>query len=57
MSEKTLGFVNKNVNPLCQICFFDKKNINHLCKMKMDEITNLMPLNFTETHIQYISKN
>jgi len=57
VSEKTLGFVNKNVNPLCQICFFDKKNTNQLCKMKMNEITNLMPLNFTETHIQYISKN
>ena len=51
------GFVNKNINPLCQISFFDKKNTNQLCKMKMNEITNLMPLNFTETQIQYISKN
>ena len=56
-TEKILGFINKNENPLCQICFFDKKNPNNLCKMKMSEISNLMPLNFLETCIQYISKN
>ena len=50
-------FVNENVNPLANIQFFDKSDYNKSYKIKMKEISNLMPLHFIETDIQYISKS
>jgi len=49
--------VNENVNPLADIQFFDKSDYNKSYKIKMKEISNLMPLQFIETNIQYISKS
>ena len=57
ISKKVLGFVNENVNPLANIQFFDKSDYNKSYKIKMKEISNLMPLQFIETNIQYISKS
>ena len=57
ISKKVLGFVNENVNPLADIQFFDKSDYNKSYKIKMKEISNLMPLQFIETNIQYISKS
>jgi len=57
ISEKVLGFVGKDVNPLSHMKFFDKKKgIDKLCSIEMKEISHLMPLKFTERDVQYICK-
>ena len=55
VSEKVMGFVSKDVNPLSRMKFYDKGK-DQLCSMKMKEISHLMPLTFTERDVQYICK-
>jgi len=53
ISEKVLGFVSKDVNPLAYMKFYVSGK-NELSSMKMKEISHLIPLTFTERDIQYI---